>query len=128
MSTYCDEANMQEIFGPENTERWADLDNDEDDTVIDARIARAIAVASAFIDDYMRGTPYVLPLATSAGVTPTSIEDLAAKLAGVWLYESRGVEDFGKAGQPLHKLTPVRMSVMRELKAIRAGVRKLDAM
>jgi len=128
MSTYCTRAGIEDVFGVENVKVWADLDCDADATKIANRITRAIAVASAQIDDSVRGTPHTLPLADASGTTPTTVADMAAQLAGVWLYESRGVHDFNpQTGQIAHRLAYQRSNVAKWLQAVRAGQVKLDA-
>ena len=125
---YSTEDDLNAIFGPDNIQAWADLDNDDDADKIDARITAAIAVADAQIDDFLRGSHYTVPIANDAGSTPTSITDLSARYAGVWLYESRGVENFDEnTGRPLHLLAWHRSHVYRALREIREGVRRIDA-
>jgi hypothetical protein len=128
MSTYCTKADIEQVFGTTNVSKWADLDNDSDATKIANRIAAAIAYASEVIDDVLRCTSYLIPAATAAGATPTTIKDLTAKIAGIWLYEARGSHDFdGNSGQPYHRYAWVRRDCMRTLENIRTGRRKLDA-
>lgn len=133
MSTYCTRAQIEAVFGVSEVQKWADLDEDADgdanDADVVARIARAIAVASAEIDDFVRGMPYVTPLADADGNTPTTIENIAATMAGVWLYEARGSQDFSpKSGDPYHRLAFKRTEARRFLQQLREGDRKLDAM
>ena len=128
MSTYCTRSDIEAKFGPNNVSEWGDLNNNDDAAEITARITAAIAAASADIDDYLRGCPYRLPLANDAGDTPTTITDLAANVAGLWLYENRGVEDVSmRDGRPYHKLSFVTVRVRRTMKEIKDGTRRLDA-
>ncbi len=124
---YCVKADIRHVFGTSNVATWSDLSgNDTDD---DTRITRACTEAEAFIDDYLRGTHYTISLANASGNTPTSITLMAAQLAGVTLYESRGVEDYApRDGKPVHKLTWYREHVESELENIRNGTRKIDAL
>lgn len=128
MSSYCDRDDIEAVFGVDNVELYADLDNDDDSGKITARIAQAISVASEEIDDLMRGLHYRLPLATAGGTTPTSIANLAAHLAGLWLYESRGAVDLDREGSPVHRLRYLREWTDRVINDIQSGRRKLDAM
>ena len=123
---YCTTANINQIFGPDNVSEWADLNNNDVANEIAAQIAWAIDVASDEIDDYLRSTHHQIPLITAAGATPASITDLAATLAGVRLYENRGVEEMHD-GQPVHKLLWARQRVEKALADIVAGSRRLDA-
>ncbi len=121
--SYCTRSDIEDLFGPLNVAKWADLDNDQDATAIASRIARAIAVATARIDDRLRGGPYSLPI---VGDPPTLV-NLAASLAGLWLYESRGVQDFSpETGVPMHRLRWFSEQAEKTLKDLRAGVLRLD--
>jgi len=125
---YCEDTHIQDIFGTQNVEKWADLNNLEDADEIADRIDRAIAAAGDYIDDWMRGSPYKVPLEDPDGNVPDSVVDLAARYAGVWLYECRGIENFDPGtGKPLHRLAGVKASVRRDLEDIRSGRRRLDA-
>jgi len=125
---YSAKANVEQLYGPDNVASWADLDNDEDVDKIAARIAAAILYADAEIDDILRGGPYALPLANSESTTPTSVVGLSATLAGVWLYERRGVEDFDEeSGRPYHRLAWAKKDAYDKLKEILSNKRKIDA-
>jgi len=121
--SYCTRSDIEDLFGPLNVAKWADLDNDQDAAAIAARVARAIEVATAKIDDRLRGGPYSLPI---VGDPPTLV-NLAASLAGLWLYESRGVQDFSpETGVPMHRLRWFSEQAEKTLKDLRAGVLRLD--
>jgi phage gp36-like protein len=125
---YSADTDLYDQFGLSNVTKWADLDNDGSAEKIAARIARAIAWADAEIDSRLRGGPYVLPLADEEEDVPLEIVDASACLAGVWLYESRGVTDYDEtSGQPIHRLAYQRKRVDRVLREIIAGVRTLTA-
>lgn len=118
-NTYCQEADINALFGSTNVLKWSDLDNDGSaDT---GRINAAIAAAGDEIDSWLRPTQYTIPLADEDGNTPTIIETLAAEYAGVWLYTHRGVERD-------HELQPVAEKVQATLQQIRNGDRQIDAM
>ena len=88
---YCIQADIESLFGVENVAAWSNLDNQT--TTADAgRVAAAIAYAGAVIDDRLRNSRYAVPL---VGVDGPLVQatDLAARLAGCWLYESRGMAD-----------------------------------
>jgi len=126
MSTYCTKSQIEDIFGATSIADFADIDNDESAVTIAARIARAIAVASEQVDDAMRRSVYTLPLTSSADATPLVIVDIAAKLAGCWLYEARGIENF--QGQPVNQLATVKETALKDLAEIAAGTRRIDAL
>lgn len=127
-STYSTDDQIEDIFGATNATAWADMDNDGDATKIANRKDRARVVAKARIDDVLRDTAYGVPIQSAAGTVPVTIVDLEARLAGVWLYENRGVVDFDiRSGQPYHRLSFVRRDTQRVLEEIRTGKRKLEA-
>jgi hypothetical protein len=125
---YIEQSDIEDVFGASNVSKWADLDNDGDETAITARIDKAIAWAENEINSRLREGPYVLPLANDESDVPLEIVDVAANLAGVWLYENRGVQDFDpESGQSVHRLEWNRARAEKTLKEILAGVRVLDA-
>lgn len=127
-TTYSTDSDIEAIFGAVNTTSWSDMDNDNDATKIANRKDRARVVAKARIDDVLRDTHYTVPVANQAGTTPVGIVELEARLAGIWLYENRGVIDFHpQSGSPYHRLSFVRRETKAALEEIRTGRRKLDA-
>lgn len=123
-SGYCQRRDIEDIFGPPNVEKWADAENKRDGAHVAGRIAKAIELASVEVDDRLRGGSYSIPFTT----IPVTIRQVTATLAGVWLYESRGVEDIDEAsGRPIHRLTWHRKNAENVLTDIRTGKRKLDA-
>lgn len=129
MSTYCSLANINAAFGTENVTQWSDLDSNENSSEKTARIAAAIAYASDAIDDVIRTANYTIPLANAAGTTPTTIINLAAILAGLWMYEARGTQDMNaRTGEPVHRLAFRREYAERTLEHLRTGKIKLDAL
>ena len=124
MADYCTRSDIEDLFGVVNVAKWADLDNDADATKIAARIARAITGASASIDDRLRDSLYVLPITGS----PSTLVNLCASLAGVWLYECRGSQDMNEVtGQPMHRLSWHRNRAEQTLRELKAGTIRLDA-
>jgi len=87
---YCIVSDVEMLFGETNVDKWADLDNDEDALKIAARIEWAIEEADNRIDTRMRGALYTIPFADPA---PRTIETLSARLAGIALYDGRGITD-----------------------------------
>ncbi|MEA3351193.1 MAG: phage protein Gp36 family protein [Chloroflexota bacterium] len=124
-SAYCSKSNIVDIFNLLNTERWSDAAGDA--ATIATRIARAIDVASDEIDDELRSSPYLIPIVSPDGTVPTAIVDIAAKLAGVWLYEGKGVEDRG-GDKPVHRLSSVKGEAHLALANIRTGKRRINAL
>jgi hypothetical protein len=125
-SAYCTQANIETVYGATNVGRWADIDNDGDAGTKSTRITYAIDVASEEIDDVLRTMAVRVPVVTSAGATPKTIEHLAAVLAGLWLYEARGAEDYNRNGEIRHGHAWRREWVDQYLEDIKSGKRKLN--
>jgi hypothetical protein len=128
MATYSDDSDVEAIFGSTSIDKWADLDGDGDATKITARKLLAREIAYDRINDVARNTHYTIPLQTAAGVTPTSVTNWEATLAGIWLYEASGVSDFDpRSGNPYHRLAYHRTEMRRTLKDFLEGRLKIDA-
>lgn len=122
--SYCTRSDIEALFGKANVAKWADVDNDQDADAIGDRIDQAIAVATARIDDRLRNGPYTLPIAGS----PATLTNLAVQLAGVWLYESRGVQDFSPdTGFPVHRLRWHSEQAEKTLNDLLSGKLRLNA-
>ena len=120
---YCTRQDIEDIFGADNVSKWADIQNNGNGDHIAGRIGQAILWTTAEVNDRLREGPVELPIVT----VPRTIVDLAAHFAGVWLYESRGVEDFDPdTGAAQHKLQFHRKHVEKTLSEIRAGKRRLS--
>lgn len=119
MGRYISQDDINNLFGSVNVAKWSNLNNQDDARSPDAtRITAAITYAEDRVDDRLRGGPYAIPFASA----PTTIKDIAARLAGVWLYESRGIEDFDpEFGRPIHRLQWHRQHAERQLDAIVRG-------
>lgn len=81
---YCVANDVYLTFGEANARKWADADNDKDDTKINARIAWAIERATNYINLKLSRTH--LSSAVPFLAAPSIIRDLCAQLAGVFLY------------------------------------------
>lgn len=90
-SAYSTRTNIEDIYGVTNISKWADLDNDGDVTKITNRITKIIDKADAYINCKLRKGPYSIPFVVSPydGI----VVDMSARLAGVMLYECRGITD-----------------------------------
>jgi len=71
------------IFGYKNIQGWSQLDNDQS-CQDDDRIERAIEYAEEYVEYYFKG--FTLP------EDSVIINDWKARLAGIWLFESRFTE------------------------------------
>jgi len=125
---YCTEEDLYQIFGEHNITKWADLDNTGTAETIEARIERAIQHAGAEVDSRLRRSIYIIPLTNSSGTVPEDIIDVVATLAGVYLYENRGIDDYDPdTGRVIHRLIHSKKRAEGIIRAIQAGQRHIDA-
>lgn len=124
MADYIALSDINNRWGTVNVATWSDLDSNETPDTADAtRVAAAIVYAEAVINDKLRGRQYALPLVSSAGTTPSVIVQIAATLAGVWLYAGRGIGE-DEQGE---RMTAAEEKVIAELEQYASGQRVLDA-
>ena len=123
MGRYISQSDIEAVFGADNVAGWSNLDNAQA-AADEARVAAAIAHAEAVVDDRFRGGPYAVPL-RGAGGTPRAVIDWAARLAGIRLWEARGLAAAGEAGDPM---AAMRQGVHAEIDQYLSGRRRLDAL
>ncbi len=121
---YCTRSAMETYFGRLNVEKWADLDQNGDESTIATRITLAIGNATNRIDASLMGGPYSLPLRLVP--FPNVIVKICVQLAGDDLYTARGAEDFDADGRPLHRLRGERDDALETLRMIHAGQLTFD--
>lgn len=112
---YANKSDIEIIFGSDNVTKWADLNNSSDQTEIDARICWSLQQAHSQINDRLTPGPYKIPFETPV---PIQIIDTCARLAGVILYESRGITDMTDGEKPKNQLTYHRQLAMKLLNNI----------
>ena len=117
---YATREDVEAIFGSSNVAKWADMDNLGLEETITARINAALQYAAAQIDSRLGVSGFTVPLELIDGGDeyPVVIVNLAAALAGVWLYESRGIEDKGEIA---HRLVYNKTKALEALEAIATG-------
>jgi phage gp36-like protein len=125
--SYSTRTNIEDIFGVDNVATWGDMDNDQDATKITNRIARGIAVADAMIDAVLDNTDYTVPLTAQPGKSLALITDIAATLAGCWLYEARGLDDRDDEGRPYNRYSANRKRAESMLQRIAEGGLMINA-
>jgi hypothetical protein len=114
--TYSTDGDLELAFGRTNVRKWADVNNDGVAADVAARLEWAREAAYAELNDRLRKSPYQFPLAEpgSGDAYPATVVRMEAYLAGVLLYESRGVTDVNQVtGQPIHALMWHRRAVDR---------------
>lgn len=111
---------IENIFGANNVEIWADMDNDQDATKIDNRIDWAITMATSEFYDSIRGSRYKVPFSSPL---PDQVTLAIATLAGLRLHDARGLTDSGEGEDPmsLH-----RKQINKLSRGIKLGLIVLD--
>ncbi len=123
MADYCVQADVEQIYGVSNVEIWADLDNNKFPTDITARIVAMITQAREYIDSKLKNGPY--DISTFDATEPT-MNRANALLAGVYLYENRGINDFDpESGRSVHRLQWQKTEVEKTIKSILKGAVRL---
>jgi len=86
------------------------------------RVLKALKVTAGRIDDHLRSSVYAVPLTATGEEMSETVINLNATMAGVWLYEKRGIEDMDPdTGIPIHRLSWHKKEARRVLKEILSG-------
>lgn len=99
----CGRGDIEQIFGTTAVAKWGDLNNNEDADEITGRINYRIAIADSFMRSTLGNSAWVLPL--EGDEIPPILAYYTACLAGVLLYEGRGVQDYDARGNAQHQLS-----------------------
>lgn len=110
---YITREDLELKFGKRNIAKWADLDGEDEEANINARIDSICDIASAQADALVRGGIYKVPL-TSA---PLEWKDMVTAYAGALLYEGRGVIDAEDEKNPLSDLKSEAIAWFQSVKA-----------
>lgn len=86
-SSYCTRSDVERRWGVVNVSMWADLDNDRDESKIQAQIDWAILSATSRIESDFASYVYKLPFTP----VPLEVRRHAAALAGVELFNCRAM-------------------------------------
>lgn len=124
MGVYIGQANVEDQFGANNVAVWSQLDNTTTgaDT---SRVDDAIDNAEQTVEDRFRGGPYAVPFTGGGSRGLVKVIEWCAKLAGIWLYENRGLRDAGEDGD--NKLTKMKADVFHEIAVYLSGQVRLQA-
>lgn len=115
---------VEDLFGANNVSKWADKDNDESAVKIRRRIRRAIEWATA--DARMRLTDTGVRLSELRDA-PLVLRDAVSRMAGVWLYETRGLEDTTDDSDGKHVLMIHKKEAKKFYDGLRSGRYRIDA-
>ncbi len=122
MGAYITQADISNSYGIANVCKWSNVDGTTT-TVNLARIATAIAVAENHVENRFRGGKYAIPF-VALSFPLYVVKDWCAKLAGIWLYEHRGLWDANDEGNLLEDM---RKRVENEMDKYLAGEAQFDA-
>jgi hypothetical protein len=127
---YADQSDVCSEFGSANAAAWSNLDNT---TTADgttpapdvARIQQALDLADAWVNTFFQDGPFSVPL---SGVTAVLLaSSWAARYAGRWLYQARGVPlDKTESGEATKYDAMVRQAE-REMARFKGGLSRWDA-
>jgi hypothetical protein len=130
--TYCRLKDIENIFGRANVLDWADLDGNAESAHIDTRIQLSIETSASEINDRFRNGPYIIPFVGKViGVAPNisserTITNLSATMAGIWLYENRGIINEDADGRPVDRMRGYRTRTDKLIKMILGNQIQLD--
>ena len=117
VGSYIDQSDIENIFGEDNIVKWSNLDNDNL-TADTSRIQKGIDWAETYTEDSFRGGRYAVPFSSAT----KSLIDIIARLAGIWLYQSRGRTD---ENEESNKLAVMREQMDSEIALIMSGTKIL---
>lgn len=115
----CGRGDIEQIFGTTAVAKWGDLNNNEDVDEITSRINYRISIADSFMRSTLRNSAWVLP--EEGDTIPPILAYYTACLAGVLLYEGRGVQDYDARGNAQHQLSFHKKSVEDFVKGVLFG-------
>ena len=129
---YADQSDVENVFGTTNVAVWSNLENTGTGSQVVAnstRIQLALNYADAQINGRFLGGPFLTPI--SGALASQLCRDWAAKIAGVWLYESRGQLDVlttDAGGQrPYNKYAGLIKEVYAQMQRYKGGALSWDA-
>jgi len=120
--TYASKTDLENEFGTFNVAKWSQKDNSAT-TADDDQILKSLNYADALIESRFRASRYAVPLTAISG-SLSLVTAWAARLAGVWLYMSKGLRDNDQEGT---RLTEVRDAVLEEIESAIMGDMMLNA-
>lgn len=120
---YAIRKDIENIYGKSNIEQYADLNNRKDASEIEERINSMLELAEQTINGRLRGGPYEIPFTTPVVFL---IKDLTARMAGILLYDGRGIVDAEDEEEGVENLRPHRLQVESTIKQILGYKLRLD--
>lgn len=118
---YAVRADIEKRFGRTAVEKWASMEGTTSRADVAVKIATALVDAETEVNDALRGGPYAIPFTT----VPRRITQETARLAGVILYEARGVE-LEDESDDAETIANHRKQIMDTLRGIKHGNTQLS--
>ncbi|MHA1220126.1 MAG: phage protein Gp36 family protein [Candidatus Heimdallarchaeota archaeon] len=115
---YVSQSDIENVFGVNNVIAYSNLDNDST-TVNATRVQAAIEWAESYVNSRFRDGKYQIPFSSAC----KEVINWCATLAGIWLYEARGLRDENEEG---NKLEEKKKEVNSEIASCLAGELRLD--
>ncbi len=118
---------LYDQWGRQNIRKWADLENHDEASYIDGRIAWALGKADTTINSRLAEARYVIPFAEPYD---DLIVDLANRIAGLRLYDARGItdsdDDFDDFRNEREAIEDTLMKIIRGQMHVRTAERKAN--
>lgn len=115
-------SDLENVFGRDNINHWADLDNDDNAGTISSRINWAINLATAEVQAQLTATSYTWDVV----VGHILVNNAIAIKAGLWLYANRAKSDEGDGTTPTNPMRRHEKWLDLFFKQLSTGALKLD--
>lgn len=119
--SYATQADVENTFGSQNVQKWADANNNGNGGEIAARITWALTKADNTINGKLRYSRYTIPFTVPY---PVAIVDLAAELAGLYLHNFPRA--FSEGDEAQAALSEQMDDCMKRIAEIKSGQFKLE--
>lgn len=119
MASYTTNAEDNLVYGKINLDRWAAVDNNEEQSTIDARRTWAQELSYAKINARFRDGLYVIPFSP----VPDEIKHLSSLLVGILLYDHRRI---ALQNESKDEVLPHRKMIEKIFSSVLSEQMKLD--
>lgn len=122
MGRYISQSDVENVFGTYNIARYSQLDNESEAADV-SRITTAIAYAEEEVENCFRGGEYIIPF---SGTVPKVVVNWCARLAGIWLFDNRGVGKVKDGDDEGHKFSRMKRQVFKDITKYTSGQRRMS--
>ncbi len=123
MGSYITQTDLELAFGADNIAKWSNLSGGS--TVDAARVAQAVAIGEARVEDRFRDGRYVIPFSGLSDNALAIVKNWMVAFAVAWLYQRRGMRDTGD--EEGNKIKALLKDVQEEMTEYAMGASKLNA-